>query len=514
MNPLIRYKNKELFINNKFLLLLNLFIFLFFVGGNIPEAKDYQFSLYEFLLMNLIDHYYLISALLPIMLIILSRYFKKQRELEVIRFEDKRLYVKEEVKAYLSWLIIYGCLHIIVLLVVGILNFPIVSSIEYTSNVGSETLKLIIQFNQVFKHPILSVIMVSLYWIFGWVVLAGFLSIINIKYGYKPLLLTTIIIVILTFVGFNTEVDNVFPIIFFNNFYILHHILFTTSQSLIKFSMVIVTSFVIVYYIFWPTNGLKTQKTYSLIRNFYLPKEYTKWAYIIIVVLLLINTAQGIYTLLVTDNYSLIDIFFNMFRGSSVKFRDFIGWMQLVMFMYTPIFFIASRQSRIKAYTGAHLIIRYQERQVLRKNLMIVYSQFLIKYLLIFCLLITSLVIVNYSYIKQSVYYELLELFNLSDYPFIVYIIIMLTITVQFLFNFIFFMTLSNKLNETVSFLFMVVVSGIISLVLPFDILFFTSGIFQIVSLVATQSWLFYFNYFVLTISIVLFYYTNFKEVK
>lgn len=509
MSPRFQSKFIEFYQVNKYLLLANVFVFCFFFVNNFSQGRVNGFHNMEFALLNMADHYYLLNGVFPLLLLMLTRYFKQEREEEVIRFVYRRAQIRNEVRLLACWLALYFGIHLMLSLVLATIFFPF--SLSFEASLSSRNLDIMMfleGFMALFSNPVFALLASFVYLIFGWLVLVSILSLVNSHFGYRKLVTVTVVILILTYLGFNTDLDNQFPFLFFNQYFILHHGLQANPQSIYTFIPLLIIGFATLVYVFRPikkhTQDGQTAESY--LRELIFPKSAMKWAFITLSILLIIDTVQVIDAIANTGQASLQDVIVRLVNGSHANMPDALSWMRLLLIMMTPLFIIGSQKTLLDRYGEAHFIIRYPSKALLKAKTILTYSRFLLAYALFFVVALSLLFIGGYRSASQSAFQELLDFYQVPASPIQVFILILVLLLAQLFFAFLIYILLSDLLNEVVALLIMVVVSALTAFVSPINMILITSGLSSLVQLLAVSPSFFYLNLALICLAIGIFY--------
>lgn len=127
--------------------------------------------MWDFILLNLTDHYYVLYCMIISILIIVSRDIKDINYAEQVRYKNIFAYNLSKIRYFLVFIILYFLAHILILLVIGALNFNTKASLSPIVVEGySEIVELYNNYINIFDSIIFAVIIASIYYIFGFTV--------------------------------------------------------------------------------------------------------------------------------------------------------------------------------------------------------------------------------------------------------------------------------------------------------------------------------------------------------
>lgn len=248
---------KRITVENKIPLLLNFFV-LFFLC--VLASKDYvgeNISIFQYVLAILTNHYYVLYSMVPVLFIIMARYIKGIRDIEVVRYKSYYNQIINSTKTFITWLFLYFISHVAIIFIVGIKTFGFTDQHILVSDAAYDELVILLNmYAEYFNSSLLSVVLCIIYFVFGFTVLFSLLSYINYKYGYKNVTVLSVVVYILMFVGFRAEMKSIVPFVCFNNFILLHHGLFVNGLG--KFILVLSAGILIILFCFG-----KKIKTYN-----------------------------------------------------------------------------------------------------------------------------------------------------------------------------------------------------------------------------------------------------------
>lgn len=205
-----------------------LLVYTFSCGSDLNYAIYMNMSLFEYILYTLTDHYYLIYAWLFFLIFLTARQVNEKNSLERLRFGTIRKFYhfNNLTKAIQLTCLIF--IHAFIPFVIGItkLEFNNTFNSMLPEGVFDSNLDVITAYADCFDSPISSIICVLTYWIVGSVFISEVIYYCSEIWQKKGMLIGIFLVLISTMTGFMTEIDeHIFEFFFFNNYYILHHVL-------------------------------------------------------------------------------------------------------------------------------------------------------------------------------------------------------------------------------------------------------------------------------------------------
>lgn len=364
--------------DNRFLLLLNLCIVCFICGSELGKFPPKSLGLFEYITLILTNHYYILYCMLPIILLIFAKQIKGIQDIERIRYKNALCQIKEISKKSLMGISIYLLLHFVLTLIIGLGKFPSFKDrLIISSGEDRELLVVLNKYKLLFGNAGLALFAILAYMLVGFVVLNMAMTAINVKYGYKKTIAFAILVYLFTFIGFKTDLKFTLPILCFNNYIILHHVLFVNHG--LNLILVILVEIFTICLIFKPK--IKSHK--SGFGELILSRREILISGIIPLFMMAIELLKGLQI----ENFSPRDLVSTIFMGTSRSNASFISRLGLTILYLTPIFFIGISADRLKSYGQSPVLIRFKSKGDFIRKTEKRYILFLISYLVLLVLL-------------------------------------------------------------------------------------------------------------------------------
>ncbi|MBM0046200.1 hypothetical protein JNO63_03745 [Anaerococcus sp. mt242] len=463
--------NKDIILakikENYLILLLDFIVLCFIAGSNISTYQQYHISMWDFILLNLSDHYYVLYCMIISILVIISRDIKDINYAEQVRYKNIFSYNLSKIRYFLVFISLYLLAHILILLVIGALNFNTKASLSPIVVEGySEIAELYNSYINIFDNIIFSVIIASIYYIFGFTVLYALLTKVNQSRGYKNTIIAAIIIYILTYIGFKTGLKTKIPILFFNNYILLHHGLMV--NGLFKFILVIVTGILLIFSTVVRLRPLaKTNKSFKeLIIN----RKDISISFIVLLAIYLLNYIKNIGNI----DFSIRDLALLTMFGSSTSENSFISWLSLTIINTSPIFILGISKSRFRNYFNEPLLIRFKNKENFKYNIRKIHFSYIVFYIAIVilinyaCFFVGQSSKLNTSFLREM-YGMVFDIGILSKYN--------LGFAINLLFCFGVFYILSSLIGEIFSMVIILLSKFIFFFLASYDLFKFNYGI-------------------------------------
>ena len=324
------------------------------------------------MILVLTNHYNVLYFVLPILLIIIAKYLKNIRLIEKIRYRSTTNMIKYKSLEFMCWLLSYFILQLFVITLIGMikLDFSFQSSpIQFTGY--NEILSLVNAYLKFFDNSILAILAIIIYFIFGFSVLVSLLLAISQRFNYQRMIAATLIIYVLTFIGFKTEFKTIIPIFFFNNYILLHHALFVNGFP--KFIFTILVGLFILAMPYFK----KVKRQHLAFRDLVVSRREKYLSFVFPFVLFILQ----VLTTTTAESVNFKEIILTMFYGTNAQNHYFIGWLRLLLIYFLPIFVVGISESRLKKYGRETIMIRFQNRDIFQQTWLNSEISYLLKYI-------------------------------------------------------------------------------------------------------------------------------------
>lgn len=365
-------KISSLFLENRGILVINFFVLCYICGVELEQAKTYNIGIWGYIIMILSNHYYILYCLLPIMFIILTKYLRKIRSVELVRYRNRYEQSRKMVADFICWLVSYFTIKVCVIVAIGVRTFGLSVFPEIVDVSGYD--ELIIIYNSyisTFHNGIIAVIAIVAYYILGFIFLLSFLGYVNNRYGYKRVLVFCLFIYLFAIIGFRTELKSAVPFVCFNNYILLHHGLFVNGT--VKFLFLIVFSVATIIL----SLGIKKRRGPGETSDFVITREEKN----ITVSLIAFMVVTEMFSGYINQEFNLRDVMLKLMFGA--KASGFFSWLTLTIIYLIPIFFVGISDQRIKKYGQCPTVIRFKNIKSFECNVLVRDLQYTFVYVMI-----------------------------------------------------------------------------------------------------------------------------------
>lgn len=475
-----RFRN--IILSNKIVLVLNLLIFGFVCLIYLDDGKALELNLWEYVLVSMTDHYYILLFLVPIITIVISKYLKSMSDMEKIRYGNYRRIIKKEVMGFAVWIILYFSAHVLVAFLIGLseFRFQVGWSVLNGDTGFSDIVSLLDKYRELVSSPLLSVFIVLAYYCWGFVFWISFLSIIKNRFGMNYFIKVAITIFVLTVVGFRTRLMSKFPILFFSNYIIFHHGLFVSGE-IAFLSILLIGSAVIFYSVHVEEQGHKSSLP---VNELILKKNSFSHLCKIVLILLAIEVAKKLYE----QSFDSSSLLISLFGGSDVHYRNFISWSKISIFYLAPIFFIGFSKSNIGMYRELPIFIRYKNINELGIKILFGYATFIMKYVcVVFGTICLGYLLDTYFSFDTEAF---LQEVGLNGNYYSVVLLFLFSFAINLFFRFVCFMFLSEKLEESISFIILIIIDFVAFITPTRDVILLNVGLLTLTGMIKDNSFL------------------------
>ena len=214
--------------NNTIAAVILLSVYSYMCGTHLVEAAGAGLNLSEYLLCCITDHYYLMYALLFYLIIDSAIRIKSVLEIAKIRYRSLVRYYGSIIVTRLISLFILTALHLLIPLVVGLTRLAPAAGYSLASSEGPfySNFEVIYALAGIIPNSVLATVMVTAYLYLGISFICIAAALIFEIFGRKGFAVCTAVILMNTFTGFVTGLDEgVFKYLFLNDYFIFHHAL-------------------------------------------------------------------------------------------------------------------------------------------------------------------------------------------------------------------------------------------------------------------------------------------------
>lgn len=212
--------------NNRIAAIILLCVYAYMCGTHLVEAAGTGLNLSEYLLCCITDHYYLMYALLFYLIIDTAIRIKSTLEIAKIRYRTLGRYYGSLIVTRLISLFILVAAHLLIPLAAGIPRLNPGSGYSLVAAEGPlySNFEVIYTLSDIIPNSVLAIVMVTAYLYVGISFICIISALVFEIFGRKGFAVCTAVILINTFTGFVTGLDEgVFKCLFLNDYFIFHH---------------------------------------------------------------------------------------------------------------------------------------------------------------------------------------------------------------------------------------------------------------------------------------------------
>lgn len=206
-------------------------IFAWFCGDEVVLADSLGMSVFEYVVLIMGNHYYLIYFLLISYLFFQFDQIWKTSNCVTIRMRSIRNKYLVQLFSNLIQTLIYVGGHFVVAFMIGAARLDLVNrfQVEKVGEYYNDTLSFVYEYQKYFANPLIAWIAMGLYMVFGLSLLGMVLFTINEIKGHKFALIFAGIMIVNVMLGFKLNLHGLAGLFFINKYYIFHHVLFISG---------------------------------------------------------------------------------------------------------------------------------------------------------------------------------------------------------------------------------------------------------------------------------------------
>lgn len=393
-------------------------IFAWFCGDELVLAQAVDMSVFEYLLFVMGNHYYIIYFLLMSFLLFQFEQSKRSSDYVTIRIKSiKNKYIVQTLSILIQSAI-YILLHFIVAFFIGVTKLEIANKFQTVSIDGyyNDTLNFVYGFNHFFANPMSAILAIGIYMTIGLSLIGVAIYAINEIKGSKITLVFIGILILDIMLGFKLNIHEVPGLLFANNYFILHHVLFRSGKEWAIVTMgVTLLLFYGLYYLIKKYKGNGFTR-YNYIKHMFVSSYKFSISFLIFYVLL---NSFSVY--LQEQKFCPMDGIISNLLGYSIQNFEMIEFIKHVIFFFIPLFFIGSLLEKEKQMYNDQVKIRYVSKKEWNRLM----GRNVTAYILIYALVFEGLMIFLYiagTFLRgnEDVYLkELLEYVGITQEDFL-----------------------------------------------------------------------------------------------
>lgn len=367
-------------------------IFAWFCGNEVVLAETSGMSVFEYLLLIMGNHYYIIYFLLISYLYFQFDQVKKTNPCISIRMKRIRNKYLVHLGSTFIETFFYIAIHIMIAFIIGITRLDIVNRFQtkVISEYYNDTLNFVYGYQKYFANPLLALLIVGLYMIAGLSLFGMLIYMINETKGSKVTLVIVGLLILNIMLGFKLNIHGFAGIFFANNYLILHHVLFMDGSMLVAINLFIEGA------VFFGLYGILKKKTANsrtnrnYVKNMFVPIYKKSFPLLLIYVIL-----NCIFIYLQDKRFSFIDGVIVNLLGYSTEEISFMELIRHILFYIIPLFFIGEfLEHEIRMYNN-QVKIRYRYKNEWKRSIDKMIDSYIWMYVFIFNSWISILYVIS-----------------------------------------------------------------------------------------------------------------------
>ncbi|WP_153016336.1 hypothetical protein [Clostridium tepidiprofundi] len=448
-------------------------IFVFsMVGLNLLRcAKVANITYWEYIISAMTNHYYILYFMIIFYLFSVFKIIKDDNEIILIRR-----------RKYIDYFIVQAISLLLISTIFVLIHFFIVAIMGYGLNMGNRFIKNINYYNynevigiysMYFKSPILAIITCAIYMILGLTFMSIVLMFLNNFLGKKLVVLCIVVMYILMLISLRTDVDKFLPLVFMNNYIILHHALAVLEK---RFYIMIICEMFLSGFILliikksWYKEFTLKKKLILMdgINNWYLKILFSRKNIFIMIAFIIISAVN---ISLKNDVLTINDLIVLQFYGHGIGYFNLMDFISLVIYNGIPIYVLAYFLEKENNDRSTFVTIRLKNKKQWFKSVM--QCGFLLIFIYVLVSICITVIIGTFLGMRFSGYNYVKDLFLKNGLkitsPFCLYLIILTSKSLELIFYFLVVFT-SYIYTKGATTGFLLVQLGYVSYFLPQNI--------------------------------------------
>ena len=386
MNSFIHKKILRNLYSIRWILLFELSVFACFCGETLVEMKQVKVSVWQYMMIMSMEHYYLLYLWIPICIFIILKQIKQYDATEVIRYKNFYSLMRTEYVVFFVTIVVIILLHYCISFFTGVFSLSFQSIVlSHKEEIYEGTIKLLYLFQEQFSNSLLSMFIISSYFIAGILFVWTILFFIRIHFGFKQTLYTSVGLFFSLYFGFlllGEKKLDIFSIFGLNNYIIFHHSYFV--HSMVWFLMYSSINLIFQCYVL----GVFQKKKSNTLKRLIPYRKYSIWIVGFLSLWLLFEWIGASYT----GEVCISDLFVTMFVGNFIGEKSVLYWMKTLFLFLLPVTIIGIIQTKFMEVANTPIFIRYRNKKEVNKAMENVCISFVTKYIL----LLNSIIVLLY----------------------------------------------------------------------------------------------------------------------
>lgn len=359
MTSLIKNNIHHFFSKGIWIVLLTFSVYAVYLKG---IAIQFNLTFFEFSILALTDHYYILYFLILSFLYFLYKFAESNKKIEDMILMRSKRFVTYFLTQVLSLLIIsslFVFLHVMISIVIGIgLRFE---NVFTTVPVDINTL-ITSEFERFFPTPLVSLFFIYLHMVLG-LTLLGTLFIFLRQFLHPKVVIACIIVsYILMLLSIRSEVDSIVPFLFLNNYIVLHHAFVTLGENyylLFIAELLLMVCMVMVIKRYW-NKTLTISLSIPILDKWNLSMLLSKNHLVVMVVFVTIHVLSIILRI---GDLTYFDLLTIQFYGHGTGYFHLIYFLSLVVYNGIPLYLLSYFLEKESADRSSFITIRLKHKK-------------------------------------------------------------------------------------------------------------------------------------------------------
>ncbi|MCM3732979.1 hypothetical protein M3196_15095 [Fictibacillus nanhaiensis] len=325
------------------------------------EAASKNISYWEYFILSLTDHYYILYFMILSFLFLIFNIFRQNEETVWIR---SGTYFKYFISNIISLLVISTIFVFFHVLITSIFGFGLSLENTYTDISMDErfTIKLFVPY---FSNPFFASVSIILYMISGFTFLGVIFLFFKQFFNEILVIVSLVFLYILMLLSIRSDLDLTYPYIFFNDYIILHHafvVLESQHYRLFIVELLAISIILIVIKKYWSRKIYLHLKKPAL--NF-----FDKWTLSVLlsrknlIFIISLSLFTVLTTVLRSNNITtFFDLLFFQFSGHGTGYFYYLDFLRMIVYNGVPLYFLCYFLEKESTERSSLILIRIRHK--------------------------------------------------------------------------------------------------------------------------------------------------------
>ncbi len=370
---------------NNYSLLVLLCIYAFTCGQQLNVGVAAELSTWEFILLNITNHYYLIYGLFLYFIYWTFGNIRTRSNVEKIRYQSiKRYYKMQMTSAFVKICLVVLC-HVIIAALIGMTRLSVRNG--FTGHLLAakyhDTLEYLLHFKDYFRTPMEALAAVGIYLVLGLFVICNVMFYAYEWKGKMATVLAMVLVLVSVMIGFRTQMnESLLGFLCLNNYFVLHHVLFVGKTFYGVLKVLGYVAVMCIVPILLRNTCIRARHSGRRTMSCEMLGKVTCNPQVVVAFVVVLLGIQLVPTMLQHEN--VMDFLFLITKGYSNMGFHLIEFLYYIMFFVFPIFVIDIFLENEKKGKNQLAQFRCQSRRKWEQMIRISNLTFLMKYVMMY----------------------------------------------------------------------------------------------------------------------------------